>query len=895
MVPTLWGIDLKLKNQRTGTGATLSKIEYPDIAGMFSTGLQTVIDNVPYTSVAVQDTSGNITTGYAKNADLAEFQVTSVQIPENFAGLEAVMIPTRLMDQLFEITEVDEQDDYVEVVAVHMFYQQRQNTTLWAPVEGNEYTAAAACRNILDNAMFPMDFKVASDCTDKLPGSELDYARKNIVDAFLNPETGLCAKFDLSLIRDNDRFYCLKNVGFDRGFVVESRKNMLGVQRNENIEDTVTRIAPVGYDADGKIVWLNHNGLKYVDSTHVTDYATPKLGLYDTGLQIGRDGVTADNIQAKLLAEAQKQFTEKHVDLPAVTMRVEFLSLGDTEEYQQYRGLDKVYLFDIIHIKEAERGYQYAAQVIGVEHDILRGMLLSVTIGTPEKWDGVRKVATWQVPEISGDNIRLASIRAGSFKSNAIHSADIKSGAVESRHFSESADGHFNTIFAEQLYISNTSEDGLLNTRFSVSEGNITALVEKTGVDYLPAGTSIYGQLTVEAGKVAMVVGTGSGGNYIKAAEIATSINNAGQGVALIAADHVNISSTSTAHLLSGSIVYDSDGNLVLKQSSGGGVVVEREEGGTTAKFGVFDNGTLTAGVIATKVNGVSSTNIYADKILMSSSSGANNVQVEVSGKLTANDITANFLNAKIATIPTLTGIAAHFSGNVVSESAIIGTAVYIGSSAPYTNVVDAITQLQVVETSTGSGVYKIQKKDFGDSSWVDVPGTFNRAGSVSGSWSGNVYTAVPSSSGASQVSTSISLSVDNGTSSTVGIRVYHDTITSANQIASKSLSLAEDVGNQRVTLKEGNTEKGRVSTYATWESGRSTGYTAGKIDGIAEGLEAGYKAGWNDCIDACTAKQLTWTTYWTQPSSAAARTCWWYSTYSNAESVLYLIPAKKT
>lgn len=875
---------LTLKNVKNGTGATLSKIALPDIAEIVSTGAQKVIDNIPSTPVAVQDNSGNISTGYAANSDLAEFQVTEVQIPANFAGLEAVMVPTRLMDQLFEITEVDEQDDYVEVVAVHIFYQQRQNTTLWEPIDGNEYTAAAACRNVLDYAMFPVDFSVASDCTDKLPGSELDFARKNIVDAFLNPETGLCKKFDLSLIRDNDRFYCLKNVGFDRGFVIEDKKNLLGVQRTENIEDVVTRIAPVGYDPDGKIVWLNHNGKKYVDSPHVTDYARPKLGLYDTGLQIGRDGVTADNIQAKLLEEAQKQFSEKHVDLPAVTMTVEFVSLGDTEEYRQYRDLDKVYLFDIIHIKEEERGYLYAAQVIGVEHDILRGMLNSVTIGTPEKWDGIRKVATWQIPEISGDNIRLGSIRAGSFQTNAIHSADIKSGAVESRHFSQSADNHFETIFAEQLYISNTSEDGLLNTRFSVSEGNIEALVTKTGVDYLPAGDTIYGQLQVEAGKVAMVVGTGQGGqNFIRAAEIATSINNAGQGVALIAADHVNISSTSTAHLLSGSIVYDANGNLVLKESSGGGVVVERTEGGTTSQFGVFDNGTLTAGVIATKVNGVSSTNIYADKILMSSASGANSVQVEVNGKITASDITANFVQARISDIAILSANALSVAGGIngsgtltVANLATFNGSIRLGSGNSFSKcIVNAVVDGTTLKLTDSAGNVV----------------NFSKAGLVSGSWSGVTYTAIPNASGSASVATSISASVDNRTDANVYMRVYHDTPSSQNQLIAKTLALSEDVSNQRVQLKEGSTEKARISTYATWEAGRSTGFTAGKIEGLAEG----YNIGWNACIDACTAKQLEWTTYWTQPQQSAARTCWWYSTYSNAESVLYLIPAKKT
>jgi hypothetical protein len=105
-----------------------------------------------------------------------------------------------------------------------------------------------------------------------------------------------------------------------------------------------------------------------------------------------------------------------------------------------------------------------------------------------------------------------------------------------------------------------------------------------------------------------MVVGHNSGGNFIKAAEIAVAINDAGQGVALINADHVNISATNTAHLLAGSIVYDDNGNLVLKESTGGGIYVEHNNQGTLSQFGIWDKGNLTGGVMVQQINGQSGT-----------------------------------------------------------------------------------------------------------------------------------------------------------------------------------------------------------------------------------------------------------------------------------------------
>lgn len=373
--------------------------------------------------------------GYVKKTDIDAMNVSTVSIPASFAGLEAEMVPTRLQDQLFRITEVIEDEDCVTITARHVWYDNLQNYTLWKGSENTKYTGAAVCRNVLTNTLSPCISNVASDCTDQVGGKELDYERKNIVEAFLDPERGICAKYGLSLIRNNWDFFCLKEVGYDRGMVIQNGKNLLGVERKESIENLVTRIAPIGKDAQGNIVWLNYNNKKYIDSQYIGDYDTPRVEIFDTGLQVGKDDVTAQNIQDKLRQAAQKRFTDDKVDLPAVEMTIEFLSLGDTEEFIQYRDLDKVYLYDILTIRDTVRGYSYTAQVVAVEHDILTGMLNSVKIGKLDNWDGTRKISVWQVPEVSGENIRLKSILAGSFAPGAINGDDLASGSLQYYHF----------------------------------------------------------------------------------------------------------------------------------------------------------------------------------------------------------------------------------------------------------------------------------------------------------------------------------------------------------------------------------------------------------------------------------------------------------------------------
>ncbi|MBR4352716.1 MAG: phage tail protein [Bacteroidales bacterium] len=479
--------------------------------------------NEPVIEVIMEETSGEnpkpTTRGYIKKSTFDAMNVTTVSIPATFAGLEAEMMPPRLQYQLFRIVNVVENEDYVEVTARHVWYDNLKNYTLWEVPKANkdtDYTAAAVCRNIMTNAISPTGSRVASDCKDTLKGSQFDYKNKNLVEAFLDPENGVCAKFGLSMLRNNWDFYCLKNVGYDRGFVIENGKNLLGVERTESIENLATRVAPFGKTKKGDIVWLDYNGKKYIDSQYIGDYSCPHVELYDTGIQIGKDGVTAQNIQQKLLEAAQKRFTDDHVDIPEVEMTIEFISLGDTEEYAQYRGLDKVYLYDILHIRDTVRGYEYSAQVVGVEHDILTGMLNSVTIGKLDNWDGTRKIATWQVPEVNGENIRLLSIQAGAFAPGAIGSDDLQEAIIQYAHFAsatidalsadsiEAVTAHIHEIIAGSI----TADDitaGSITTE-TLAAGAVTAekiaaeavTSEKIHAEAITAGKIAAGAVTTE-------------------------------------------------------------------------------------------------------------------------------------------------------------------------------------------------------------------------------------------------------------------------------------------------------------------------------------------------------------------------------------------------------------
>ena len=109
-----------------------------------------------------------------------------------------------------------------------------------------------------------------------------------------------------------------------------------------------------------------------------------------------------------------------------------------------------------------------------------------------------------------------------------------------------------------------------------------------------------------------------------------------------------------------------------------------------------------------------------------------------INGKLTAADITSDFLSTRIAKISMLNVKAISSTGNIaVSNGYIMAPNYYIGTAGNARNLAGGIWTLNIKDN--GNNTYTLQKMDWDDEDWVDV-GTFSRATSttLSGSWSGS-------------------------------------------------------------------------------------------------------------------------------------------------------------
>ena len=131
----------------------------------------------------------------------------------------------------------------------------------------------------------------------------------------------------------------------------------------------------------------------------------------------------------------------KGCDLTDLTLEIDFIHIGDTEEYRQFRNLERVFLYDMVRIRHAPTGFVVRAQVSGYEWDALAKRYNSVTVGNVFAVES-SAVAGYQLSEgsvtgtkiapgsVSGSNLRELSVTNGKIAHAAIGTANIQDAAI---------------------------------------------------------------------------------------------------------------------------------------------------------------------------------------------------------------------------------------------------------------------------------------------------------------------------------------------------------------------------------------------------------------------------------------------------------------------------------
>lgn len=362
--------------------------------------------------------------------DGLEFVRTQL-IDDNSQSIESVQPAWTVKPQVFRIYAAQKKLLSVVVSARHITYDLLYNLTDYK--SPGETTCADALVGIMNNLISDQsdedgpEFEAYTNLATVRSG--INWTRTNPIDALLNPETGLTSIYGASLVRDNWEMYVLHDPGLNRGVTVEYGKNMTGITYSENYEGIATRIIPVGEKKNGEDLLLD--GTIYVDSPNIDRYPVVYTQeLRCEGCTVGTDGLTTAQARERMRSQAQAVF-DAGGDLPVVEMDVDFINLGDTAEYAQFKNLERLFLWDYVLVRHKLLDIDVTSRIVSIRWDCLLERMDGMSIGAVGKTLANTGITTWQIPTgFSGSKIAPGTIGAPALAEDVISARHVQADSI---------------------------------------------------------------------------------------------------------------------------------------------------------------------------------------------------------------------------------------------------------------------------------------------------------------------------------------------------------------------------------------------------------------------------------------------------------------------------------
>lgn len=474
--------------------------------------------------------------------ELQEERIIKAPVPA-YKPLEddgTVIVPAeQAKEQCFRIydVQVDMKNALVTVQARHISYDFMGNMCGQLTSQMGTYVLNALVK--MQGSLLSPDHRILA--TDIVRRVNLgDHSFINPIKYLMDPEYGLVQRARARLIRDNEDFYLLDNdYPPDRGYEIAYGKNMTGITWQKSTEKVVTRIVPLGEDADGKTMLLPE---KWMDSPHLNDYPIVHIGTLTVSdakeviVSEDEEGSTSESAAEEktrpiskeecyqLMRQAAQDAFEKGCDLTDLTIEVDFIHIGDTEEYRQYRNLEKVFLYDLVHIRHAPSGFVAKAQVSGYEWDALTKRYNSIRIGNVFSVES-SVVAGYQLSEgsigggkiavgaVSGSNLREMSVTNGKIAHAAIGTANIQDAAITRAQIADAAVG---TAQIGQAAITQALIGDEAVGTSQIADGSITdAKIVELTANKINAGTLSVERLELVGSEQSIVYALNNSGDLV--------------------------------------------------------------------------------------------------------------------------------------------------------------------------------------------------------------------------------------------------------------------------------------------------------------------------------------------------------------------------------------------
>lgn len=278
-------------------------------------------------------------------------------------------------EQPFRIYRVLENLDTTIVYAKHIFFDLVANFLM--DCRHKFATCQQALEDILNSTLYKHNFTCSSNIIER---SNAYYIRKNPVEAILTEENSIVSMYNAEILRDKFKIIANDSIGKDNHVIIEYKKNLLGLEKDDDNSEVVTRVIPTGLSSKDVSIMINEI---YVDSPLINDYINPIVKEYHFSdlKEDTEKGITIDEVKRQLKIKAEELFSKDHIDLPKTNYRINFLDLSSTEEYKDFKALEKVKLGDIVTVRHKEMNIDIKRKVVKYRWDCINKEYIEIELG----------------------------------------------------------------------------------------------------------------------------------------------------------------------------------------------------------------------------------------------------------------------------------------------------------------------------------------------------------------------------------------------------------------------------------------------------------------------------------------------------------------------------------
>ena len=399
-----------------------------------------------WTTKKKKKTVSKTVTGYIDHSDTTLELRETVTIENSSTGIEQVAPSWRIEEQLFRIVSVEKHEHSVIVEANHISYDLLYNLCTYAATGAQ--TLSQAANAMLDSCIEEHTFTFQTNIAGTKTG--FDFRDKDPITALLDPDIGLIPRWHGELIRDNYHFTVLDHAGVNRGTTFMYGKNVKGITVSVDYSDVATAIRPIGEDEKGNPLYLEHSFLWNGSTlTQLSDTKGIVYGRYhhlngsslECDLPFARvfplkgedckvdkkNGPNATTVRNRLRDQAIAALRDG-AEQPKASVSVDMQQLGYTHQWERYRELEKVFLFDTVRVRHPAMNIDLLTPVCEVEWDCIEDKPLEIHTGAIENL--APSITSWQITGLDGAKLTFGSVGAAQMASDSIRTRHIQAESI---------------------------------------------------------------------------------------------------------------------------------------------------------------------------------------------------------------------------------------------------------------------------------------------------------------------------------------------------------------------------------------------------------------------------------------------------------------------------------